>query len=87
MTPYSNMTIWELEQERAKIEAELKTRYLVRGDAPRPEGGAREAIIEECADLCDQHLDVLTSTECTYRCDVAQAIRALKRPTMNSGPT
>lgn len=33
-TPYSNMTIWALEQERDKILAELKTRYLVRGDAP-----------------------------------------------------
>src|SRR5579859_5490405 len=39
----------------------------------------RDAIIEECADLADQKLDVYSGTECTYRCDVADAIRGLKK--------
>lgn len=34
--------------------------------------------LEKAADLCDQHLDQFSGTECTYRCDVAQAIRTLK---------
>lgn len=34
MTPYSNMTIWALEQERDKIVTELATRYAVRDKRP-----------------------------------------------------
>ena len=41
---------------------------------------ARENAIEECADLADQKLDHYSGTECTYRGDVAEAIRQLKSP-------
>lgn len=40
---------------------------------------ARENAIEECADLADQNLDHYSGTECTYRGDVAEKIRALKQ--------
>lgn len=43
-----------------------------------PKPTDRDAIIEECADLADQKLDHYSGTECTYRGDVADAIRGLK---------
>lgn len=39
---------------------------------------SRDDVLEEAADLCDQKLDQFSGTECTYRCDVAQAIRERK---------
>lgn len=38
----------------------------------------RNAALEEAADLADQKLDVYSGTDCTYRGDVAEAIRELK---------
>lgn len=68
----------------------LAERYLA-----RPEDGgitqalvemARENAIEECADLADQNLDHYSGTECTYRGDVAEKIRALKRREPQNDP-
>lgn len=45
----------------------------------RPEVEFRNAVLEEAADLADQNLDHYSGTECTYRGDVAEKIRELKR--------
>ena len=42
------------------------------------ETNARDAALEEAADLCDRNLDVYSGTDCTYRGDLAEKIRAMK---------
>ena len=41
------------------------------------ECASRNKALEEAAELCDQNLDEYSGTYCTYRRDMAEAIRAL----------
>ena len=71
----------EIERLRKRLEIDPRHSYDgidSRDETIRQLEKSRDKALEEAAELCDQNLDEYSGTYCTYRRDMAEAIRARK---------